>query len=195
MCTSCPAGQDSQGGVTGCSNCEPGYYKTLDNSMCTLCPADQTLSAGATLVTDCFAVTGCNLGQGYNSATSACEQCADTHYKNVAGDAPCNPCGDNFQASTDRHQCKCKQGYFGPSTNGGVNCQMCNANTYSSSIGMSSCSQCPDESRSETGSTHLTDCVCGPGVYMLESMCQSCNEGKFKTGPGNTADLIDRNSL
>jgi len=86
-------------------------------------------------------------------------------------------------------ECMCKQGYFGPINNGGVDCQVCLANTYTSSIGMSACSLCPDESQSDTGSTQVTDCVCGRRFYMQDSLCQSCDKGKYKADPGNTQDL------
>jgi len=189
MCTSCLAGQDSQGGTAGCSDCEPGTYKTSDNARCTSCPDGKTSSAGTVSSNDCYDVIGCNLGEGYNSATQECQECADMHYKSATGNTACDPCGGNSQATDNHRQCKCKQGYSGPSNNGGVDCQVCPPNTYTSIIGMASCSTCPDESQSDTGSTQVTDCVCGPGFYMQDSLCQSCDKGKYKAGPGNAQDL------
>jgi len=72
------------------------------------------------------------------------------------------------------YECKCKPGYFG----NGTECSPCRENEYS--FNETTCISCPENSKSELGSTSILDCKCTLFNNYLDNQtftCVSCPPG------------------
>ena len=86
----------------------------------------------------------------------------------------------------DAHTCtqcapgKHKKGAYG-------NCEYCTEGTYSSVLGMSSCTNCPANMYSPPNSASVSSCLCNAGYSNADSdSCVECVIGKYKEDVGNS---------
>jgi hypothetical protein len=152
-----PDGGKTEAGLSTCSPCQPGTYKTVVGSpACSVCvPHAHSILAA----TSCF----CNAGYtgDADEAGTRCSPCAGGTYKGVTGSAVCLVCAEGYYseeaaasvrclrcannsfspaASSDASQCLCNVGYTGPD---GGPCEACEAGKYKNVTGSDTCAHCP----------------------------------------------------
>jgi len=202
-CTSCPAHSNSVNGssaTTGCK-CNAGYTGP-DGGTCVACVAGTFKASNGS-----DACTQCAAGK-YSAATGAtsdsCADCARDTYSS-ADSTQCEACpSDTVSAalSSKETDCKCNAGYTGPdggtcvacvagtfkASNGSDACTQCAAGKYSAEngeISKTTCTDCPSNTYSPSGSGLLTNCTCIKG-YTPVSLgndgvaCSACVAGTFK---------------
>ena len=165
-----------------CEACAPGHYKNFISALgnadiCLQCPNNQYQpSTGQLACLDCHATrTNPNLGsasvedcvcrKGFEetntSALSACSACSEGHFKQDIGDFACSACSvGTFATGVQNTVCLACSGHG----------SIPNANTTLAQA-----------------STHPDNCTCLSG-YMLEDSplrCQECQQGSFKSSPGD----------
>lgn len=68
-------------------------------------------------------------------------------------------------------------------------CRACPVNTYKTGPGDYSCTACPDTLVTEfEGNTNIDACVCPPGYFYADPVCQVCEADTFK--PGYNRDIL-----
>ena len=151
-----------------CSACMQGLYKSVaGTSSCIPCPAGT-----------------------YSSATNAttCLACPLNHYSNIVQsttDENCRKCpGGSFsrEGSTRVGDCSCYPGdYLDIETE---SCVSCPAGAYKQASGALPCSDCPQNSFSNAGSSDISDCLCNAGFHgnisESTSFCSPCPKDTFK---------------
>ena len=184
--------------LTGCQACVTGKYMPYPEGVCTACPSGKsTVSTGATQVTECL----CDQGYGYTNG-NACEQCVSGSYKSNIADVACVTCGDHTVGPTgavncNGHDCKPGAAGFGRSYLY-LGCSLCHLNTFKHSTGSDSCTQCPDNSGTgsgsyltETGATSIFNCECNAGYSGPRGeTCTECGTGTYKSTQG-TSNCVD----
>jgi len=207
-CTSCPAHSNSVNGssaTTGCK-CNAGYTGP-DGGTCVACVAGTFKASNGS-----DACTQCAAGK-YSAATGAtsdsCADCARDTYSS-ADSTQCEACpSDTVSAalSSKETDCKCNAGYTGPdggtcvacvagtfkASNGTAECTQCAAGKYSAEngeISKTTCTDCPSNTYSPSGSGRLTNCTCIKGYTPLSPgndgvACDACVAGTFKDVNGS----------
>jgi hypothetical protein len=122
-----------------------------------------------------------------------CIACDTDSYLNPAG--VCQACPENsftdtaFNASSV-NDCLCGSGYTNSSA---VACEACALNTFKSTLGNVSCTECPVNSVTlDTGSVYVEDCYCDKGLHLsgTNEECVACEAGKYKAHVANlTAEV------
>ncbi|KAJ1470856.1 hypothetical protein T484DRAFT_1577207, partial [Baffinella frigidus] len=170
---SCPKGSYYVGVGEPCNLCEVGSYKKNAGSQaCTKCSVGYTSAVGSAAASDCVFV--------------AC---------------PAN----TFSAlsSNELIDCTCLAGYFGAdgtactacvagtykTETGDVSCTVCGVDTYSATVAAASadtCSSCPANTFSLTGSSVITACTCLAGYSGSDgTACAPCPAGSYKNVTGD----------
>eukprot|EP00004_Rigifila_ramosa_P014638 TRINITY_DN3345_c0_g1_i6.p1 TRINITY_DN3345_c0_g1~~TRINITY_DN3345_c0_g1_i6.p1 ORF type:complete len:1852 (+),score=332.85 TRINITY_DN3345_c0_g1_i6:629-5557(+) len=83
----------------------------------------------------------------------------------VATTADCNSVQPFSEPTDDALSCVCRPGYLISGST--ATCQQCDANTFNPSPNADSCTPCPRNAVSPSGSTQLADCVCLGGYYAV----------------------------
>ena len=179
----CVVGTYLSGGA--CVACPEGSYKDVSgNQGCTSCTNANSLP-GSTEASECICLAGY-----HQSTPGTCELCASGSYKPFEGNMPCIACHSDTttegssQPFISIEACKCKVGLTGPDggLSDGSGCDSCSPNTYKDVIGSSTCSSCPTNSSSDTGSVIDTACQCNPGYEGPEGgPCVKCQAGKYRS--------------
>ena len=159
-------------GIRICLACLKGYYdgRSSNNNTCLPCPVNTYSAAVASYV-----CTPC----GGNSVTDGTHKTSITDCLCVAGH------------KRESDQCvACDAGSYQPSVLGGVECQFCPNNTFSSR-GASSCTLCHNQSVSDMQSESIEDCLCVVGTEHVVTdttrQCDLCDPGFFKSSTSNSA--------
>lgn len=191
MCV-CAPGFAVMAGITGCTPCPFGWYKSLaDNSSCLPCTAGLlTQQLGSVSPVQCVCPAGLELSLG-----GGCTPCLPGHYKSIAGPQPCSaatPCNTNSFVSTPAspttdqvcQRCRpgCDSGYQPQRTcpAGGVWCTACPPNTFQPAANSTDrCQPCPIVC--PAGSRR----VCGSA---LVSGCTTCEVGSYQPLAGNSTE-------
>jgi Tyrosine-protein kinase ephrin type A/B receptor-like len=189
-CTCIPGYTASSDGVT-CSTCSAGTYKDMvGNVACTTCPLTMSSVAGSSSLGDCMCSEGYTTGGG---SDVACNACNAGSYKETIGFEECSLCPSGtttwgnssvLSGTTSRTGCICNTGYEAVSD--GIECTVCVAGSYKTSVGAGHCSLCPSGTSSENGSTALDDCSCVAGYHADSNgvVCTLCEVGTFKSNNG-----------
>ncbi|XP_052242513.1 uncharacterized protein LOC127852603 [Dreissena polymorpha] len=175
--------------LTGCVLCALGSYQDVaESETCKMCPASRsTRTVGATAQSACE--NYCD--SGYEKVGSACLLCAVGSYKdNTEGlFSNCTACDPLYTtpstASTSRTACSIRTCPAGTYRNvGDTGCTDCDLGYYQPQQFQTSCLKCPDDtSTMQTKSTLATDCkaYCPNGKEMVNSVCQDCSRGYFRS--------------
>lgn len=196
----------------GCTNCIAGKYEFYDTrGICSICPSATFSLEGAD------ACTPCPVGTYQNQkGSSQCMQCPEGTYQelqesdycrscnevnndkgtNMAlGATRCDACGpgqisayrnyNNFGGPLQKWGCtSCVAGKFESSSG---ECTSCSAGTYSSG-GQTSCTLCPANSTSFSGSKDISNCFCNVGFYKkTTTTCSTCSDGTYADVSGLTS--------
>lgn len=218
-CTTCPIGKYGTGGEgsideeSQCIACPSNTYGSIDESsnlaVCVQCNSNSVSVAGSTSVDSCV----CDVG--YSEFNQNCVPCVGSYFKATIGNDACVPCDLqlftnvtgatsclNCPANSERlsldstlsiESCVCKPGFTG---NNGENCIQCNAGTFKTIYGSSSCvgcgdyayfqevdstnvnycKACPEHSTSLTGLAFgIAECTCQEGFYRFDNVtCVQC---------------------
>jgi hypothetical protein len=160
----CGVGQAPNNKTLQCDPCAKGYYKEeVSNQSCNACPLNTYgTERGATTMSVCLPCLG-----GSTSANGS-EACS------------CRPGTTGPPGSCDL----CEAGKF-KSVDGTEACATCSAGKYSQ-VGFSECTNCPENTFSEAGSTSQSECVCNAGYTQGPGgACDACDYGTFKSGNGS----------
>ena len=158
----CEAGYSRQGAA--CAACPVATFKEYSGDSaengpacsllagCCLCRANtNTLAAAAVHTSSCLCLPG------YGGP--ACLPCSVGWYKTSTSAAECQHCPDGAstaeQRSSAAEDCIAACGHYGNSVVGFKQCAM---GTYSPTLGMSTCIQCPHGGTSTSGATSEQEC-------------------------------------
>ena len=92
-------------------------------------------------------------------------------------------CGEHM--STVNNECVCAPAYYAFDNN----CVVCPDHTYKSEAGNASCTPCPVNSMSFSGSDDINNCLCTQGFTSVDSTCIACADNTFKSYIGNYSCL------
>ena len=182
-----------------CDNClrdtyQDGFGATSDYD-CHPCPDNSNAAIKSGSSQDCF----CN--KGYSGvAGQTCTECAHGKYSDSQTDnyAVCHPCGDgkitNFAGTTAASGCvTCEPGKFASLNQD--KCTDCPANTYCENGIQKQCVHFRSNTHNpDTASNNSNVCLCMPGTYFTNSVCNACLQNSFCTGTGNSIAPCPLNS-
>jgi len=113
----------------------------------------------------------------------SCAKCASNQYK-ASGQTSCQSCPENTESvpgSTSLASCVstgCPAGSYGSDSQ---TCTLCISGKYKATTDRSLCTNCPENSHSDVGSTALSDCICNAGSTGPNGgSCALCATGKYK---------------
>lgn len=174
-----------------CSLCDEGTFCFSESLK--YCPGNSTSPLGSFNIKNC----SCNAGF-YQNMDFSCSLCGKGNF--CIGDGTATPCADHETTvtpySTTQSECVCTAGYFvsnsvcigcaaGKYKNfvGNGACLECPINTFNDNIkqdSVNSCTQCPSNSSSSSGSNSISSCVCNAGFERLSNVCSVCNPGYYE---------------
>lgn len=178
VCTACEVGKFKNfvgdAVCTGCEACSNDYYKdSIGDASCSACPDFSNSSQASTDITDCKCNAGykgvdgeecgrvCPAGYEATDDETACDACANAHYKAVRGDHDCTPCPANshhaFTNATSVDTCTCNHGYVRDASWATLAaCVACaDTNEFNNYAGEETCFGCSDVSSSGTTCSSL----------------------------------------
>ena len=207
-CVACPIHSDTAGmaadSLDACK-CVEGYIIDADgNEACKPCAQNQFSSgSGASTCFNCPLYSGtvsvaskssdCQCNAGYTAGTDddfLCIACAEAKYKDVQNMRNCTSCPQHMfsrAAATSLQHCRCKAGYEKITEN---YCDICAENSYCP--GEDQKVACPANSTSTSGTTSIHGCVCVPGFFWYNALCEPCSKDFFCTN--NTRVACPNNS-
>ena len=211
-CTQCVAGKYSiTTGSTVCVSCSAGQYSTeigAGYNTCQECPKNSISAVASNNNTSCICKPG-SLGPnggpciysdipclpGTTRTGETCSLCVPGKYKSTSSDEACTSCPFPSGSTTligniSETACQCRAGWFGQTSE---ECQPCAAGKYKSSMGYGSCTVCPFDLISSSGSAFCTcahtlaqpdsnsKCACDVGFYGLDinGTCHLCDVGTY----------------
>ena len=172
MCSMCPGGtsNNNRGSTSAdaCGRCIGGTWSGDGAATCTTCPSHTTSDDDSDELIDCKCLAG------YTAASDGqeCSTCRKGEYKTETGAFACSRCqggtsnDDTGSTSVDA-------------------CVECGANAWSGD-GAATCTTCPSQTSSVSGSNEKTDCKCLAG-YTAQSdgvACIACEAGSYKLETG-----------
>ncbi|KAJ1491451.1 hypothetical protein T484DRAFT_1882630 [Baffinella frigidus] len=200
-CTICPAGSfKDTNGTADCSLCPAGTYfggsGAFSDSQCAGCPASSNVAEqGSTSVAACLCDPG-TFGDPSTDPPTPCEPCGQGTFSAASGQLSCDSCPDNSDGGdggSDISACSCDAGYYGELLNPGDTCSACPTNTFLTTSGATSitqCEACPVDSASPGSSTAKSACLCNRGYFgdpETNQACQACPENKYQDLTGRTS--------
>lgn len=187
LCAQCTAGTFiNYLASTACLTCHNYSYSTEASSKCS-CNTGYVEES----VDGSIACIPCPAGKIATEASlTVCEDCAPGQFNSQQAATVCSQCGANSvtlqSASTSESQCLCNAGYTKDAN--GV-CVACAANFYKSIVSDFNCTNCPENTFSESGTISILDCGCNAGytkkVVVNVSSCEACEAGKYKVHIGS----------
>ncbi|GMH77627.1 hypothetical protein TrLO_g10306 [Triparma laevis f. longispina] len=195
VCLDCVAGSFSEQGSTYCNICSFGKYSSIASINCTSCPSGKFItddSVTATLHADLAACIDCEAGKIANAPITAsnCDICAFGKYSSIAS-INCTSCpsgkfitDDSVTAAlhADLAACiDCDAGTFA-SEYGSSSCDICSFGKYSS-IASINCTSCPS-------GKFITDDSVTAALHADLAACIDCEAGKMANDP-TTASNCD----
>ena len=177
-CLQCPAGSFCTGDSSPARECTPGSYAPRPGmALCALCPAGQYQGGvGAEACESCTLYSWCSEG---SSAPTPCATGTVGSLPGLISADQCDACPPGFWCSA------------------GV-AIACGASTYSDAVNATNegtCTPCPANSRSPSGSTSIDVCTCNEAFYdkrpaMGELECELCPVGSECDGNGATLESL-----
>jgi len=135
-------------------------WEGLCRALCQNCAANSFSAVASTTQSACQ----CNAGHtGVDGGP--CTACSTGKFKALAGPAECEACPMNTSSSagsTAINDCQCDVGFMSADGETGV-CIPCLSGTYKALFGPGQCLPCVTDAVSGPGSTHGSECKCGPG--------------------------------
>lgn len=203
-CVSCAAGSyKPEAGNAACNVCPTHTYYAgthpYVNNLCTECPANtQDVAAGA-------GIASCQCNPGYIWENSTCRVCTAGFYCPARDtEVACYAGSTSVTAAATIEDCQCLSGYY-QNCSGNVckhACLLCPVNSYCTG-GNAQATACPPNATTQTqvGSTNVSNCVCNPGWYELNGLCQICTADTFCVNdqqflcPNNSTALTGQGSV
>ena len=170
---------------TGCTLCPPDTY--CQGGALSQCPDNSDSPAESTSISDCSCIAGYHGENG-----EICTMCESNTYCEGGNINPQN-CGANeasLAGSSTETDCICEAGYYNVKrsyswgeTN---NCFVCPANSWCHTGNET---ECPDNTLSPEGSTHINACICTAGHTGLSNgaRCTACIAGTYKVSTGTAS--------
>ena len=170
----CEAGMYSNGTSSGCTDCEPGKYKTGNNfaTRCTDCtPGKYAKEAKAV---EC---EQCAVGFYSNSGKSDCSGCQRGYFQNKIGQSSCQTCkpGKYTNMGTSEVCMHCPEGKY-QNEEAQLQCRDCPGGWQQMAPGSSSCKACKVGTYERRDDGPPTCLNCNVGQYQNETAQQECKE-------------------
>ena len=165
-CDNCAPGTFSKAGATVCKSCP---MDTFGAGTCESCPSHSTTLYARKTIEDCLCIAG------YSSNQTQCKACPQGKFKStISNTDQCISCSPGSTTSA-------------PASTVQDDCVLCPQHTYTLLVnGHVVCQECPTNSISEPGSSHLSNCLCGYGFGYSNGACHKCQFATFSQHPSNT---------
>ena len=120
---------------------------------------------------------------------SSCTKCPRGKHKSTVGDVMCSSCGGLttlLEGAISAAACTCPAGFINEALDDPTNCQPCGKGFYCS--GGKHKQACGQSFTTVTASAReAAECVCAPGFFRVDSVCEPCPQGTFKEDIGDAA--------
>jgi hypothetical protein len=180
---------DTSGGFHTDTLAAPG------GSICTKCARGQFTTNPAVACAN-HTIFWCAPGYGwsgsYDRDDGACAECPPARYNGASDSSACISCPAGYETNVGNlnrgASCtRCIAGRFSSMSN--VPCTQCPAGTYQQVHGSTSCTSCPQGSRTNivVAATQCNPCTAGQFTQSSYTDCQHCPTGQYQPSTGRTA--------